>query len=119
LARIVVVFASAEKLQERYRIVVKKESLLVKAGEQEQKPRLRDRFLAPISVRFGSRSLGQSTSRSQTPTPGPTSDDLHVLENPRVLADTHILPGLDDEIKSMTQAMNRVQQSLSVFHKLC
>jgi len=118
LARIVAVFSSAEKLQERYGIVVKKESLPVTAGEQEQKPRLRDRLLAPISVRFRSRSPGQSTSRSQTPTPSPTSDDLHVLENPRLLADRHILPGLDDEIKSMTQAMNRVQQSLPVFLKL-
>jgi len=118
LARIVAVFSSAEKLQERYGIVVKKESLPVTAGGQEQKPRLRDRLLAPIPVRFQSRSPSQSTSRSQTPTPSPTSDDLHILENPRVLADTHILPGLDDEIKSMTQAMNRVQQSLSVFLKL-
>jgi len=52
LARIVAVFSSAEKLKERYGIVEKKESLPVKAGEQEQKPRLRDRLLAPIPVRF-------------------------------------------------------------------
>jgi len=118
LARIVAVISNAEKLKERYGIVVKKESLSVKAGGQERKPRLRDRLLAPIPLRFQSRSPGQSTSRSQTPTASPTSDDLHVLENPRVLADTHILPGLDDEIKSMTQAMNRVQQSLPVYLKL-
>ena len=118
LARIVAVFASAKELEERYGIVEKKESLPVKAGGQERKPRLRDRLLPPIPVRFRSRSPGQRTSRSQTPTPSPTSDDLHVLENPRILADTQILPGLDDEIKSMTQAMNRVQQSLSVFLKL-
>jgi len=40
------------------------------------------------------------------------------LENPQVLADPNILLGLDDEIKSMTQAMNRVQQSLPVYLKL-
>jgi len=113
LARIVAVFASAKELKERYGIVEKKESLPMTAGGQERKPRRRDRFFS-----FRSRSPGQSTSRSQTPTPSLTSDDLYVLENPRILADTQILPGLDDEIKSMTQAMNRVQQSLSVFLKL-
>jgi len=111
LARIVVVFSSTEKLQERYGIVVKKESLSVKTGVDERKPRFRDRLLVPIR--------GRSRSTSPRPsTPGPTSDDLHVLENPRVLADRRILPGLDDEIKSMTQAINRVQQSLSVYLKL-
>ena len=40
------------------------------------------------------------------------------LENPQVLADPNILLGLDDEIKSMTQAMNRVQKSLSIYLKL-
>jgi len=88
LARIVAVISNAEKLKERYGIVEKKESLPVAAGGQERKPRLRDRLLPPITVRFRSKSPGQSTSRSQTPTPSPSSDDLHVLENPRVLADT-------------------------------
>jgi len=103
LARIVAVFSSAEKLQERYGIVVKNESLSVKTGGGERKPRFRDRLLVPIRGRFWSKSPDQSTSGTQT---SPTSDDLQVLENPRVLADPHILPGLDDEIKSMTQAMN-------------
>jgi len=115
LARIVAVFSSAEKLQERYGIVVKKESLSVETGGEERKPRLRDRLLAPM---LRSKSAGQSASRTQTSTLGPTSDDLHILENPQVLSDTRILPGLDDEIKSMTQAMNRVQQSLPVYLKL-
>jgi len=118
LARIVAVFSSAEKLKERYGIVGKNESLSVKTGGDERKPRRRDLWLAPIAGRFQSKSPGQSTSRTQTPSPGPTSDDMHILENPRVLADKHILPGLDDEIKSMTQATKRVQQSLSVFLKL-
>jgi len=117
LARIVAVFSSVEKLQERYGIVVKKESLSVETGGKERNPRLRDRLLAPIRVRLRSKSPDPSTSRTQTPT-GPTNDDLHVLENPQVLADTNILPGLDDEIRSMTQAMNRVQQTLPVYLKL-
>jgi len=118
LARIVVVFSSAEKLQGRYGIVVKKDSLSVEAGGEQRNPRLRDRLLAPILVRLRSKSPGASTSRTQTSIIGPTNDDLHVLENPQVLADTNILPGLDEEIKSMTQAMNRVQQSLPIYLKL-
>jgi len=118
LARIVSVFSTAEKLKERYGIVGRNESLSVKTGGDERKPRLRDRLLAPIRGRFRSKSPGKSTSRTQTPSPDPTSDDLHVLENPRVLADQRILPGLDDEIKSMAEATKRVQQSLSVFLKL-
>jgi len=118
LARIVAVFSSAEKLQERYGIVVKKDSLSVETGERKRNPRLRDRLLAPILVRLRSKSPDPSTSRTQISTLSPTNDDLYVLENPQVLADTNILPGLNDEIKSMTQAMNRVQQSLPVYLKL-
>jgi len=118
LARIIAVFSSVEKLQERYGIVVKKDSLSAETGGTEQNPRRRDRLLAPIRVMLRSKSPGPSTNRTQTPTLGPTNDDLHVLENPQVLADKNILPGLDDEIKSMTQAMNRVQQSLPVYLKL-
>jgi len=118
LARIVAVFSSVEKLQERYGIVVKKDLLSVETGGKEQNPRRRDRLLAPIRVMLRSKSPGPSTNRTQTSTLGPTNDDLHVLENPQVLADKNILPGLDDEIKSMTQAMNRIQQSLPVYLKL-
>jgi len=118
LARIVAVFSSAEKLQERYGIMVKKESLSEGNGREKRKPRFRDRLAAPIPLRLRSKSPGPSTSRTQTSTPSPTNDDLRVLENPQVLADTNVLPGLEDEIKSMTQAMNRVQQSLPVYLKL-
>jgi len=115
LVRIVAVFSSAEKVQERYGLVVKKESFPVETGGDEQKLRFRDRLLATIPVRFRSKS---PASRTETPTSSPTSDDVNVLENPQALGDPRILPGLDDEIKSMTQAMNRVQQSLSVYLKL-
>jgi len=102
LARIVAVFSSAEKLQERYGIVLKKELPSERTRGDERKPRFRDRLLVPIRGRLRSKSPDQSTRGTQTSTPGPTSDDLHVLENPRILADTRILPGLDDEIKAMT-----------------
>jgi len=118
LARIVAVFSNAEKLQERYGIMVKKESLFEKTGGKERTPRLRERMTVPIPLRLRAKSPGPSTSRTQTPTLGLTNDDLRVLEYPQVLADTNILAGLDDEIKSMTQAINRVQQSLPVYLKL-
>ena len=43
---------------------------------------------------------------------------MYLLENPQVLENKNILPELEDEIKSMTQAMNRVQQSLPIYIKL-
>jgi len=118
LARIVAVFSSAEKLKERYGILVKKECLFEKTGGKERTPRLRDRLTAPIPLRLRSKPPGPSMSRTQGSTLGPTSNDVHILENPRVLADTNILPGLDDKIKSLTQAINRVRQSLPVYLKL-
>ena len=95
--------------------MVKKESLSAENSGEKRKPRLRDRLLAPIARRFRSKSPGPSTSTTQTSTLGLTKDDLYVLENLQVLEDTHILPGLDGEIKSMTEAMDRVQQSLPVY----
>jgi len=118
LARIVAIFFNAEKLEERYGIVVKKESLSGGNEGETHKPQFWDRLAALIPLMLWSTSPDLSTGRTQTSTLGLTNDDLHVLENPQVLADKNILPGLDDEIKSMTQAMNRVQQSLPVYLKL-
>jgi len=124
LARIVAVFSSAEKLQQKYGIVVKKESPSVGSGAEKRKSRFRDQFKLwskPSTSRAQTPTTQTPTTQtptSQTSTLGPTNDDVHILENPQVLADTNILPGLDDEIKSMTQAMNRVQQSIPVFLKL-
>jgi len=129
LARIVAVFSSAEKLQERYGIVVKKESFSVGNGGEKRKPRFRNQFKLwskPSTSRTQTPTTQTPTTQipttqtptSQTPTLGPTKDDLHILEDPQLLGDPDILPGLDDEIKSMTQAINRVQQSLPVYLKL-
>jgi len=124
LARIVAVFSSVEQLQERYGIVVRKESLSVGSGGEKRKPRFRDQFKLWSKSSTSrtqtptTRTPATQTPTTQTPTLGPTKDDLHVLENPQLLGDTNILPGLDDEIKCMTQAINRVQQSLPVYLKL-
>jgi len=144
LARIVAVFASVDKLQAKYGIVAK-ESIVVGGGEK-RKPRFRDRLSASISVRLRSKSPGPSTSmtettisgatrmqlptsggnhtltsggsKTQVPISGATTDDLNLLENPRVLENESILPGLADEITSMTQAMDRVQKSSPIYLKL-
>ena len=119
LARIVAVFASVDKLQAKYGVVMTRESTAtVEAGGR--KARLRDRLSVSLPTRFRSTSPGPSTSTrtAQTPIPGATKDDLHLLENPQLLENKHILPGLDNEITSMTQAMDRVQQSLPIFLKL-
>jgi len=46
LARIVAVFASVDKLQAKYGIVIKKESIVVQASGEKRKGRLRDRLSA-------------------------------------------------------------------------
>ena len=79
---------------------------------------MRDRLSASISIRLRSKSPGPSTSTTQTPISGITKDDLQLLENPQVLENKQILPGLDDEINSMAKAMDRVQQSLPIYLKL-
>ncbi|RPB27890.1 TPR-like protein, partial [Terfezia boudieri ATCC MYA-4762] len=116
LARIVAVFVSIDNLQAKYGIVIKQESVVVGAEEEYQKARLRDRLSVSMRM-FRSKSLRRSSSTTQISYSGATKDDLHLLENPKILENKHILPGLDDEIISMTQAINRVQQSLPIYLK--
>jgi len=119
LARIVAVFASVDKLQAKYGIVVQ-ESIAIGGGGAKRVVRLRDRLsVLPVRLRGRSKSPGPSTTSAQIPVPGITNDDLRLLENPQVLENKEVLPGLGDEIKSMTQAMDRVQQSLPLYLKLC
>ena len=127
LARIVAVFASFDKLQAKYGVVITKEST-VGAGEEKRTGCLRDRLSVSIPTRFRSKSLGlkspgpisqdPSTNMTQIPIHSATEDDLQLLENPQLVENKHILPGLNDEITSMTQAVDRVQQSLSIYLKL-
>ncbi|KAF8416892.1 hypothetical protein EV426DRAFT_703238 [Tirmania nivea] len=118
LARIVAVFASVNELKAIYGIMVKKDSTLEGDAEGEKrKARSRYRLSVPLPTRFRSKSQSPSTSKAQTSISGATSDDLHLLENPRVLENKQILPGLEDEITSMAQAIDRVQKSLPLYLK--
>jgi len=113
LARIVAVFASVDRLHAKYGIVVKQ------ANTKGSEPR-RYSWLS-LSLPFRSRSkspLRNSNSNTQLVIPTIHENDLHLLENPRVLGNQQLLPGLPEEIISMTRAMDRVHQSLPIYHKL-
>ncbi|RPB28754.1 hypothetical protein L211DRAFT_818649 [Terfezia boudieri ATCC MYA-4762] len=117
LARIVAAFASVEKLQAKYGIVVKGKSL----ETEEPKPRRPSRLSIPLPFRSRSRSRSKSPLRNantEQMIPTIQETDLHLLENPRVLGNQQLLPGLSEEISSMTDAMGRLQQSLSMYRKL-
>ncbi|KAF8446939.1 hypothetical protein BGX38DRAFT_615123 [Terfezia claveryi] len=123
LARIVAAFASVDKLQAKYGIAVKeangKSSLILKV--EEPNPRRHSRLSIPMLFRSRSKSRSKSTLRNaNTDQVIPTihETDVDLLENPRVLANQQLLPGLPEEISSMTDAMGRLQQSLSMHRKL-
>jgi len=137
LARVVAVFASVDKLQAKYGIVVKEvggadrstDKRMDKSSPilavEEPRPRWHNRLSIPMP--FKSRSGSRSRSRSKSPLrntrtqfviPTIHERDLHLLENPQVLGNQQLLPGLPEEITSMTEAMDRVQQSLPMYHKL-
>jgi len=111
LARIVAAFASVEKLQAKYGIVVKKGNITDKSSpilEAEETKNQRCNRLS-ISLPFRSRSKSRlRNANTQLVIPTIHENDLHVLENPRVLGDQQLLPGLPEEISSMTEAMSRV-----------
>ena len=119
LARIVATFASVDKLQAKYGIVAKKangtgESSPILEAEG-RKPRWRNRLSLPFRSRSKSPLRNADT---ELIIPTIYENDLHLLENPRVLGDQQLLPGLPEEISSMTRAMDRVQQSLPMYRKL-
>jgi len=114
LARIVAAFASVDKLQAKYGIVVRKAN---DKSSEEPKPRWHNRLSAPLSFRSSSKSPLRNEN-TQLVIPTIHENDLNLLENPRVLGDQQLLPGLPEEISSMTEAMDRVQQSLPIYRKL-
>jgi len=110
LARIVAAFASVDKLQAKYGIAVRKSS-------EESKSRRFNRL--SVSLPFRSRSKSPlRNANTQLEIPTMHENDLQLLENPRVLGNQQLLPGLPEEISSMTEAMNRVQQSLPMYRRL-
>ena len=92
--------------------------MFLEAEGEKRTPRFLNRLSASIRVRLRSKSLGPRTSTAQTSISRATKDDLYILENPQVLENKHILPGLGDEIASMAKAMDRVQESLPIYLKL-
>jgi len=133
LARIVAAFASVDKLQAKYGIVVKKvngtDGNTDKSRDEgspilemeEPKARWQNRLSMFLPFRSRYRSRPRSPLRNtntQLVIPTIHENDLHLLENPRALGDQQLLPGLPEEISSMAEAMDRVQQSLPMYRKL-
>ena len=118
LARIVAAFASIDKLQAKYGIAEKKADKSSQNLESEEpKPRWRNRLSK--SLPFGYRSKSPlRNANTQLVIPTIYEDDLHLSENPRVLKNQQLHPGLPEEISTMTEAMDRVQQSLPMYRKL-
>jgi len=126
LARIVAAFASVDKLQAKYGLVLKKaggtgtdkgtgkSSPTLEAGES--KPRWRNRLSVSLPFRSRSKSPLRNTT-TQLVIPTIDDNDMHLLENPNVLGNQQLLPGLPEEISSMAGAVNRVQQSLTMYRK--
>ena len=124
LARMVAAFASVDKLQAKYGMAVRKAkgtdksvdkgSLVLEAEEPKQQ--WRNQLSNPLPFRSRSKSpLRSANVRPEIPTIH--ENDLHLLENPKVLEDQQFLPGLPEEISSMAAAMARVQQSLPMYRK--
>ncbi|KAF8470650.1 hypothetical protein BDZ91DRAFT_791604 [Kalaharituber pfeilii] len=115
LARIVYVFTKIAELQSKYQI----------EPESNDKKRIRDRLgVSKLFPRSRSKSPNPAnTSQATSPSPqlsGLTLNhsDLCLLENPKTLTSTQLLPGLQEEIASLSNAAQKVQQSLSIYRKL-
>ena len=128
LARIVAAFASVDKLQAKYGILVRKANGTDKSADkgslvlesEEPKPRWRGRLSISLPFKSHFKSpLRDLHANAQLEIPRINENDLNLLENPRVLANHQLLPGLPEEISAMTKAMDRVEQSLPVYRKFC
>ncbi|KAF8455038.1 hypothetical protein BDZ91DRAFT_554128 [Kalaharituber pfeilii] len=65
------------------------------------------------------RQAGRATSPTPPLSiPGLNSDDLSLLENPKVLANPQLLLGLNEEIASLSRIARNAQQSVPTYHKL-
>jgi len=104
LARIVAAFRSVDKLQAKYGIIVKKANDKIMEAE-EPKPRWRNRLWISLGRSRPKSPLRNLMENTQLLIPTIHENDLHLLENPRVLGNQQLLPGLREEISSMTEAM--------------
>ncbi|KAF8468448.1 hypothetical protein BDZ91DRAFT_111517 [Kalaharituber pfeilii] len=115
LARIVAEFAKVAELQARYQSKPEKD-------DRHGKRNIRlgvgvGRLLSKI--RSKSPRLGASSNASRPTSPssltsnsGLTSVDLKLLENPKILTNKQLLPGLDEEIASLSRVAQKMQQSV-------
>ncbi|KAF8467212.1 hypothetical protein BDZ91DRAFT_762700 [Kalaharituber pfeilii] len=109
LARIVYVFTKIAELQSKYQI------------EPETNKRIRDRLgVGKLFPRSRSKSPNPANASRVTQPSMPTlsHSDLCLLENPKTLTSTQLLPGLQEEIASLSSIAQKVQQSLSIYRKL-
>ncbi|KAF8472024.1 hypothetical protein BDZ91DRAFT_487124 [Kalaharituber pfeilii] len=118
LARIVAVFTKVAELQARYQ------------GEPEKDDHRRKRDslgFGRLVSRFRSKSPHPGTSndshRPTSPSPRPSISglnpgDLSLLENPMILTNKQLLPGINEEIASLTRIAQNIQQSVPTYHKL-
>jgi len=124
LARIVAVFASVDVLQSKFGIVAKEEdgnsSQILGAGNPKgTKVRRRDRILEHRPFRWLPSSPPSAGTNDQMSIPTIGKNQLHALENPHILENRLVLPGLAEEISTMTEAIKNFQQSLPIYRKLC
>ncbi|KAI5786969.1 hypothetical protein DFH27DRAFT_574567 [Peziza echinospora] len=148
LARIVALFSNLDKLQSKYGLVQDGDQNIsriqhsasptpslqssatvngrLKGKGKEVTVRVKD-WGHRLSVSWSPSKSSQQQlpapnahSGRNTPNQNPpvNTNDLNQLENPRFLANHDILPGLTEEIVSVHEAADRIQQSLSSYSKL-
>ncbi|KAF8455068.1 P-loop containing nucleoside triphosphate hydrolase protein [Kalaharituber pfeilii] len=112
LARIVAVLTKVAELQARYQNAEEKDNMCGK----------RDRLLpvGRLFSRFRSKSPhpGSSPGRPMSPVSSLTPGDLSLLENPKILINKQLLPGLKEEIAHLNRVAQKVQQSVPTYRKL-
>ncbi|KAF8445146.1 P-loop containing nucleoside triphosphate hydrolase protein [Kalaharituber pfeilii] len=93
--------------------------------QMDDKSGKRDRLgVGRLMYNFRSKSPSPGPAdRATSPSPQPTISgislsDLRLLENPKILSNTQLLPGLEEEIASLRRVVNNVQQSVSAYRKL-
>ncbi|KAF8462069.1 hypothetical protein BDZ91DRAFT_850828 [Kalaharituber pfeilii] len=114
LARIVSVFTKVAELQAQYQ------------SEPENKDGKRNSLrVRRLFSRIRSKSPHPEVSVWQTRNPSPQSSipspnpvDLSLLENPKVLTNEQLLPGLNEEIACLSRVAQNVQQYMPIYRKL-
>ncbi|KAF8448488.1 hypothetical protein BDZ91DRAFT_112651 [Kalaharituber pfeilii] len=115
LARIVAVFTNVAELQAQYQGVPERDGIHGKPDRLIPVGRLFSRFRSK-SPRPGSANGSQPASPN--PQPSLTSVDLKLLENPRILANEQLLPGLKEEIACLSRVAQNLERSVPTYRKL-